>query len=72
MLAFWAVILGRTPPGVRELKRVQGGGATYPGDSRTPPGVRELKQIVSIFFDGPDVRRTPPGVRELKRVPRHQ
>ena len=35
-------VLGRTPPGVRELKRRHGSYPRHP-IGRTPPGVRELK-----------------------------
>ena len=34
----------RTPPGVRELKRVPRPGRVLAVVCRTPPGVRELKQ----------------------------
>ena len=38
--------MGRTPPGVRELKLVYRGRRTREGKGRTPPGVRELKRDV--------------------------
>ena len=41
-----AALPGRTPPGVRELKRVIKNEVTEVS-SRTPPGVRELKQYRS-------------------------
>ena len=36
---------GRTPPGVRELKRIQRKAGSVGAARRTPPGVRELKHL---------------------------
>ena len=59
-------MIGRTPPGVRELKhqvQVKQNNVLR----RTPPGVRELK-LTTAHDEGEESKgRTPPGVRELKQ-----
>ena len=43
--------LGRTPPGVRELKLTGVGVAHVPPLHRTPPGMRELKRRAVLHHD---------------------
>ena len=57
----------RTPPGVRELKRICRGLRRVGTARRTPPGVRELKLLTTPHLT-PLNCRTPPGVRELKQT----
>ena len=57
--------MGRTPPGVRELKHFSQA-PTIGMLRRTPPGVRELKQREKGVRLDNQLSRTPPGVRELK------
>ena len=60
----------RTPPGVRELKRLDNM-LKQDDFGRTPPGVRELK-LMTPKRSRPGTRRTPPGVRELKQECKHR
>ena len=62
--------LGRTPPGVRELKHQWCRLSSECPCGRTPPGVRELKQD-ETRRDECEYSRTPPGVRELKLNSEH-
>ena len=59
--------VGRTPPGVRGLKRVNEQ-VDFFFVRRTPPGVRGLKHALTVRLTDFDNRRTPPGVRGLKQV----
>ena len=59
--------MGRTPPGVRELKLLLDSIVRQLSVCRTPPGVRELKLVISDT-EPMLLCRTPPGVRELKRT----
>ena len=56
--------MGRTPPGVRGLKR-NIKHRSFKTSSRTPPGVRGLKLALRLYYLKV-ARRTPPGVRGLK------
>ena len=63
-----SLIKGRTPPGVRGLKRYLIH-HSHNQVSRTPPGVRGLKHL-SVSLSCESQCRTPPGVRGLKlKVP---
>ena len=65
---FEKTLYSRTPPGVRELKRVLDILIGLAQGGRTPPGVRELKHRILRGKNVPMEGRTPPGVRELKHV----
>ena len=64
----WVEAVGRTPPGVRELKPPPRISKNLLRLRRTPPGVRELKLIERATIRVEE-SRTPPGVRELKLCP---
>ena len=65
IVATFTNLNGRTPPGVRELKRAIKHVLLSHTSGRTPPGVRELKRSVCVNRTISH-SRTPPGVRELK------